>query len=122
MSLGRLDLVRGRVAVPPRAALEHVGDVDVGALEPDPGEQLVGQLSGLPDERVTLFVLVAARRLADEHQVGGLVADAEDDLRAALREAALPAARNLARERLELGQRMLSGRSHTNRRSNRRPR
>ena len=120
VALAGLDLVRSRVAVARRPALEHVGDVDVTALEPDPGEQLVEQLAGLADERVALLVLVEAGRLADEHQVGLRVADAEDDLRAALREAAARAARDLARERLELGQRLAQCRSHRNRRSSHR--
>jgi hypothetical protein len=40
--------------------------------------------SSFPDERVALLVLVEARRLPDEHQIGVRVPDAEDDLRAAL--------------------------------------
>jgi hypothetical protein len=55
---------------------------------------------------------VKARRLADEHQVGVRLADAEDDLRAALGEAAARAARNLALERLELGQLALRPQPH----------
>ena len=69
-----------RVAVPGRAALDHVRDVDVLAGHADPAEQLVEELPGLADERVALLVLVEARRLADEHQVRLRVADAEDDL------------------------------------------
>ena len=79
-------------------ALENVRDVDVAALEADPREQLVEQLPGLADEREALLVLVEAGRLADEHQVGVGVADAEDDLRAALGE---PAAGAAPRPRLE---------------------
>ena len=44
-------------------------------------------------EQVALLVLVEARRLAHEHQVGVRVADAVDDLRAALRKAAARACR-----------------------------
>ena len=82
------DLVRLRVAVPGRAALEDVRDEDVGASQPDSREQLVEQLPRLPDERDALLVLVEARRLADEHEVGVRAARAEDDLRATLREGA----------------------------------
>ena len=42
----------------------------------------VEQLPGLADERQALLVLVGARRLADEHEVGVGVARAEDHLRA----------------------------------------
>ena len=54
-------------------------------------------LPAWPDERVALLVLVEAGRLADEHQVGVRVPDAEDDLRAALGEPALHAAGGLIR-------------------------
>ncbi len=90
--LARLDLVGHRVAVAGRAALDDVGDVDLGAGEPDALEQPVEELAGLADERVALLVLVEARRLADEHQVGVGVAHAEDDLRAPFGEPAASAA------------------------------
>ena len=115
--LAGLLLVRDRIAVARWSALDDVRDVDVGAVEPDPGEQLVEQLAGLADERDPLLVLVEARALADEHQVGVRAADSEHDLRAALGEPAARAARDLARERFELGQ--LFSRSHTNHRNNR---
>src|SRR4029077_4572999 len=73
--LARLDLVGSRGAVSGRAALQDVGDVDVGALEPDPCEQLLEQLSGLPDERVALLVLVEAPTLGDTHEDDRQVAD-----------------------------------------------
>ena len=88
MALARLDLVRLRVAVPGRAALQDVRDEDVAALQSDPGEQLVEQLARLADERQSLLVLVEAGRLADEHQLGVRVAGAEHHLRPSLREAA----------------------------------
>ena len=66
-----------------------------------PGEQLVEELPGLADERDALLVLVEARRLADEHQVGVRVAVAEDDLRAALAEGAARAGRGFGPERVE---------------------
>jgi hypothetical protein len=85
------------------SALEDVRDVDLGALKTDAGEELVEQLSRLADERVALLVLVEARRLADEHQVGVRVAGAEHDLRSPLREAAARASRDLFGERCERG-------------------
>ena len=50
------------------------------ALEADLGQQLVEQLAGLADEREAQPVLVGARRLADEHQLGVGVAGPEHDL------------------------------------------
>src|SRR3982751_224614 len=58
VALAGLDLVGLRVAVPGRAALDHVGDVDVLAGETDSGEELVEELPGLADERIALLVLV----------------------------------------------------------------
>ncbi len=46
------------------------------------------QLAGGADERQALAVLFGSRALADEHQVGGGVAAAEDHLVAALGQAA----------------------------------
>src|SRR5207253_10114084 len=60
----------------------------------DLSEQLLEQLAGLTDEGQTLLVLVEARRLADEHQVGMRIAGAEHDLRAALRQTAARASRD----------------------------
>src|SRR5581483_11696927 len=94
MALAGLDLVRLRVAVARRAALEDVRDVDVCACEADLCEQLLEQLAGLADERQALLVLVETGRLADEHQVGVRIAGAEDDLRPPLCEAAAGAAGN----------------------------
>ena len=68
------------------------------APEADPGQQLVEQLARLADEGLALLVLVESRRLADEHQIGARVADAEDDLGPALREPALRAAGAFGRE------------------------
>ena len=82
MRLAGRDLLLHRVAVARRAALQDVGDEDVGALQPDAAEQLVEQLSRLADEGDPLLVLVEAGRLADEHQLGVRVSGAEDDLRA----------------------------------------
>src|SRR6478672_1881087 len=75
-----LDLVRLRVAVSRRAAFEHVHHEHLVARHPDPGQQLAEQLPGSTDERHALLVLVEARRLADEHQIGGRRTRAEDHL------------------------------------------
>ena len=75
------DLDRERVAVGGRAALDDVGDIAAGPVYGELlGEQLVQQLAGAPDEGLTGQVLVMARRLTDEHQVGGRVAGGEDHL------------------------------------------
>ena len=81
----RLDLLRRRVAVLGRPALDDVGDVALGPGQADllPHEA-VEQLARAADEGLTGQVLLAARTLAHEEQVGRRRADAEDDLGAAL--------------------------------------
>ena len=83
--LACFDLIRFRVAIVRRPALDDVGDVDVGARQADGFDDLGEQLPGAADERLALHVFVGARRLADEHQVGRRVAGPEHDLRAAER-------------------------------------
>src|SRR5207245_7912562 len=68
------------VAVVRRAALDGVADVDVLAPQAHRLDHLRQQLAGLAHERVTLQVLVLARRLADEHQARLGAADAEPDV------------------------------------------
>ncbi len=92
VALAGLDLVGLRVAVPGRPALQDVRYVHVGTGHPDLREQLLEQLARLADERQPLPVLVEARRLADEHQVGVRIAGAEHHLCTALREPAARAA------------------------------
>ena len=53
---------------------------------PTSSKQLVEQLAGGADERDPELVLLRARRLADEHEVGVRVAGPEDDLRPRARE------------------------------------
>ena len=65
----RRDLVGERVAVLGRAALDHVGDVDVGAGQADLAQEFRQQLAGRSHERLALLVLVKARSLAHEHQL-----------------------------------------------------
>ena len=98
VALAGLDLVGLGIAVARRPAFEHVRHIDAVAVEADPGQQLVEQLARLADEGLALLVLVESRRLADEHQIGARVADAEDDLGPALREPALRAAGDVGRE------------------------
>ena len=49
-------------------------------MQPDRLDHLRQQLAGAADERDALDVFVRAGRLADEHQIGVGVADAEHDL------------------------------------------
>jgi hypothetical protein len=73
------DLCRQRIAVSRRAAAERVRDVHIRAFQTEfLLDQLGQQLSGRPDERLALLVLVVAGGLAHEDQVGVRVADAED--------------------------------------------
>ena len=65
-----LDFAGQGVAVARRAALEHVADVDLGAAQPGLGQQLLEEGAGLPHEGTALAVLVHARGLADEHDLG----------------------------------------------------
>ena len=64
---------------------------------------LVEQLPGGADERLALLVLVEAGRLADEHQVGVRVADAEHGLRADVAERARATRLGLLRELRQRG-------------------
>ena len=57
--LARRDFVRLRVAVLRRAALDHVGDVDVFARQADRLDDLRQQLTRTSDERLALHVFVA---------------------------------------------------------------
>jgi hypothetical protein len=74
-------------------------------------QQLVEQLARAPHERDALEVLLGARRLADEHQVGVGVAGAEDRLGARGVQRAALAAAHLAVEIDELLAALL-GRRH----------
>ena len=84
VGLAGLDLLRLGIAVARRPRLEHVGDEDVVAGEPDLLQHLVQQLAGAADEGQPLAVLFGPRCLADEHQVGVGVAGPEDRLGAGL--------------------------------------
>ena len=101
--LAALDLLRMRIAVLRRPALQDVGDEDVVALKADPLEQRRQQLAGGSDERDSLLVLLLAGGLADEEDAGVGVSGSEDDLRPGLRKlrAALADAR-LEEELLQL--------------------
>src|SRR5262249_53224444 len=109
----RLDLVGQRIAVPGRAALHHVGDVHLVAAQADVGDEPRQETARPADERDALLVLLGARALTDEHEVGARVAVAEHHLAAALGgEGALRAAEGLPLELLERGERGLHQKRH----------
>src|SRR5438046_2114142 len=99
-------LVRLGVAVLRRPALDDVRDVDVVALEPHAlGDDLGQELAGAPDEGLALQVLVAARRLAHEHEARARVADAEHEVRAVRGELAPLAVAEVSAQLLERARR-----------------
>ena len=93
------DLVGLRVAVPRRAALHHVRDVDLLAPEAHRLDHLREELPGLADEGLALRVLVGARPLAHEHELRPRVADPEHEGRAAACELAARALADVAARR-----------------------
>ena len=82
----RRHLVGLGLAVVRRAALDDVADVDLVARVAHRGDHLVEQLAGLADERLALRVLVGARALADEAELGERVAAREHGLASASRQ------------------------------------
>ena len=92
-----LHLIGFRSAIFRRPALHHVADIDVFAEDFDAFlfrrvfDHLCEQLPGAADERDALRVLIGARTFADEDQRRFGIADAEDDLVAALMQAAAAA-------------------------------
>ena len=74
------DFVFFRRAIFRRAALHHVGDVDVVALQAHGLDHLRQQLSGAADKGNALHVFVVPGPFADEDQLGVRIAHAEDDL------------------------------------------
>src|SRR5450759_1401409 len=74
-------LLRQRVAVARRPALDDVGDVDLVAVDPNRLQQLVEELAGLAHEGQPLLVLVLSRGLAHDHDPSLCVARARHRLR-----------------------------------------
>ena len=98
----RLGLIRHGVAVLRRPAFEDVGDVHVAAAQADTCKQRVKQLSCGAHERLALAILVEARRLADDHDVGRARPDARDGLGSRRVEPALGARSDLGVKKLKL--------------------
>src|SRR5579864_7656472 len=88
-------LVALRGSIPGRAALHHVGDVNIFAAQTHGRDHVVEQLPGAAHEGQALFVLVGARTFAHKHQFGMDVACAKDDVFAAFAEAAASALANV---------------------------
>src|SRR5262245_17639423 len=101
-----VDLLGLGIAIAGRTALEDVGDEDVLATHADPLEQFAEEAARAPDEREALAILLRARRLAHEHEVGVRVAGAEDDAIAGLMQGAALADRGLV---VDLHQRLAPG-------------
>jgi hypothetical protein len=72
--------VAGRAGGHVGAALENVGDEDVGALEAHGFDDFCEELAGFSDKGLALEVFVRARGFADEHEARVDVADSEDGL------------------------------------------
>src|SRR5207302_5400591 len=82
--LTRGDLVGFGVAVFRWATLYNVGDVDVlTAKTHSLGDNIGQELSGPPDERLSLQVFIASRSFANKHQLCLGIAHAEDQVRSA---------------------------------------
>ncbi len=68
-------------------------------IEPDRAQHEIEQLARRADERLALPILLGPRRLADDHQVGLPVADAEHRLGAGLAQRAAAAVANFGLQR-----------------------
>ncbi len=95
------DLVGLRVPVVGRPALHDVGDEHVLAPPAERAKEPDEHAPGAAHERTPLAILVEARALADEHDLGVRIALARHRLRPALVEPALRAHPDLARDGLE---------------------
>jgi len=89
------------IAVSGGPALDDIGDEDVSAVDADLPEVLGEEAAGGADEGAALAVLVAARGLADEDDVGGGCAFSGHGASAALGEGAEPAGADLGVDLLE---------------------
>jgi hypothetical protein len=97
----RRDLVRLRVAVVGRPAFHDVRDEDLVASPAERPEELRQQVAGAADERPAEAVLVEARALADEHDLGVGAPLPRHRVRPGLVEPAVPAGANLGRDLVE---------------------
>ena len=91
IAAARLLLGVQRVPVLRRAALHHVGDVDLGAVQMDDLQHIVQQLPGPAYKGNTLLVLVLAGAFADEHDLRRLAAVPKHHMGPGVRQCAAPA-------------------------------
>ena len=80
-----------RVAVLGRAALHHVADVYLCAVEVDELEHVVKQLAAAADKGLALQILLLAGAFADEQYLGILRPDTEHDVMPRFAQSAAPA-------------------------------
>ena len=95
-------LLRLRVAVAGRSALQYVRDIDLLALEAHGEQHGVQQLAGAAHERLALPVFVRTRSFADKHPRCRRVADAENRLGAGFMQAAFSAGAHRVLQRLPI--------------------
>lgn len=69
-----------RIAVSRRAALKHVGNVDVFAFEARQRQNAVEVLACRPHKGLALQILIAARRLTNKHHASAGVSHAKHDI------------------------------------------
>ena len=70
----QLNFAFERVAIIWRPILQDIGDVDVFTLEINGREELIQDAPGGPAERTARFRFILARRLANEHDIGVMIA------------------------------------------------
>ena len=80
-----------RVPILRRAALHHVGDVDLGAVQMDDLQHIVQQLPGPAYKGDALLVLVLAGAFTDEHDLRRLAAVPKHHMGPGVRQCAAPA-------------------------------
>ena len=80
-----------RVPVLRRAALDHVGNVDLCPVQMDDLQHIVQKLSRPAYKGHALLILVLAGSLADEHDLRRFASIAEDYVRPGVRQRAAPA-------------------------------
>lgn len=79
----RLYFIRFGITIIRRAALDDVGDVDVGTFKPHRLDHASQQLPGATDKRFPLKILIPTGPFADKHQSRLRIAHAEYDMAAA---------------------------------------
>ena len=82
-------LIRLRIAVIGRAALQNIADKNIASLEPHRIDNLLKQLASPADKRSPLGVLVAPRRFAHENQLCIRIAFSRHGVRPGLTQPAL---------------------------------